>query len=298
MCHYDICVSCRLVTIAGAFEETPPARPYIAPFRDLTAGEVKTLVMSRAWRAAARDSWSKKSRASNATVQQGAFALASFLQLFSELTTNGGSPSEGVLLKESASVTAAEVKQGKQIRNYFVSLALYIKKFPTDAIVAYLKTNLPSSHTTLDCGPEKIEGGSHYITLAAIAVATGAPQALCRSLIMLKLTTLEAKSAFHTVITSCRNNVQTEEQATEEYETFGSDSIELHPRTFQVHCRCRLSSLLPPCLLRAPACYINTYHHYTRWLQLPTIYAPVRRTHRVCRPKWLNICVLLKRNFT
>ena len=256
------------------------------------------MVMSRAWRAAARDSGSKKSRASYATVQQCAFALASFLQLFSELTTNGGSPSEGVLLKESASVTAAEVHQGKQIRNYFVSLALYIKKFPTDAIVAYLKTNLPSSHTTLDCGPEKIEGGSHYITLAAIAVATGAPQPLCRSLIMLKLTTLEAKSAFHTVMTSCRINVQTEEQATEEYETFGSDSIELHPITFQVHCRCRLSSLLPPCLLRAPACYINTYHHYTRWLQLPTIYAPVRRTHRVCRPKWLNICVLLKRNFT
>ena len=223
--------------------------------------------------------------------------MASLLQLFSELTTNRGSPSEGVVLKVSASVTAAEVHQGKQIRNYFVSLALYIKKFPTDAIVAYLKTILHSSRITLDCGPEKIEGGRHYIILAAIAVATGAPQPLCRSLIMLKLTKQEASCSFHTVMSSCGDKVQTEKQASEEYDTYGADSIELHPKNFQVHCRCGLSSLLAPCLLRAPAFYINTYHHYTRWLQLPTIYSPVGRASRVCRPMWLNIWVLLKRNF-
>jgi len=297
VCHYGICVSCWLVAIAGAFEETPPARPYIAPLRDLTAGEVKNLVMSRAWRAAARDSGSEKSCASIATVQQRAYALASYLQLFSELTTNRGSSSEGVLLKVSASITAAEVHRAEQIRNYFVSLALYIKKFPTDAIVAYLKTILPSSRITLDCGPEKIEGGRHYIILAAIAVATGAPQLLCRSLIMLKLTKQEASCAFQTVLSSCGDKMQNGKQASEEYDTYGADSIESHPKNFQVHCRCGLSSLLAPCLLPAPAFHINTYHHCTRWLQLTTIYSPMGRTSRVCRPMWLNIWVLLKRNF-
>ena len=95
-------------------------------FNMLTANELKTLVVSRAWRAAARDSGSKKSRVSYATVQQRAFALASFLQLFSELTTNGGSPSEGVLLKVSTNSKPAEMRWAEQIRNYFVSLALYI----------------------------------------------------------------------------------------------------------------------------------------------------------------------------
>ena len=293
MCHYGICVSCRLVVFAEAFEDTPAARPYIARLRDCTTHELKTLVVSRAWRAAARDCGSKKSRASNATVQQGAFALASFLQLFSELTTNRGSPSEGVLLKVSASITAAEVRRAEQIRNYFVSLALYIKKFPTDAIVAYLKKILPSSRITLDCGPEKIEGGRHYIILAAIAVATGAPQPLCRSLIMLKLTKQEASCSFHTVMSSCGDKKQTERQTEDEYNTYGGDAIELHPGTFQVRCRCGLSSLVAPCLLPPPAFHINTYHHFTRSLQLPTINSPAGRAPRLCRPTWSTIWVRL-----
>jgi hypothetical protein len=100
----------------------------------------------------------------------------------------------------------------EQIRNYFVSLTLYIKKFPTDAIVAFLKKFLPSCGITLDCGPEKIEGGRHYIILAAIAVATGAPQPLCRSLIMLKLTKQEASCAFQTVLSSCGDKMQSGKQ--------------------------------------------------------------------------------------
>ena len=100
--------------------------------------------------------------------------MAFILYLFSELTTNGVSPSEGVLLKVLTSSQTADMLMAEQTRNYFVSLTLYIKKFPTDAIVAFVKKSLPSSVVTLDCGPEKIDGGRRYIILAANVLATGA----------------------------------------------------------------------------------------------------------------------------
>ena len=94
------------------------------------------------------------------------------------------------------------MRRADQVRNYFVSLPLYIKKFPTDAIIAFLKTLLPDTTITLDCGPGKIDGGRRYIILAEIAVATGAPPPLCRSLILLKHTQQQATCAFQTLMSS------------------------------------------------------------------------------------------------
>jgi hypothetical protein len=181
----------------------------------------------------------------------------------------------------------------KQTQNYFSLLASYLKKFPTDAIVAFLKKFLPSCGITLDCGPEKIEGGRRYIILAAIGVATGAPKALCQSLILLKPTQREGQCAFRTLMSSVGDNMPTGKQTEDEYNTYGGDAIELHPGTFQVRCRCGLSSLVAPCLLPPPAFHINTYHHFTRSLQLPTMNSPAGRAPRLCRPTWSTIWVRL-----
>ena len=148
-----------------------------------------------------------------------------------------------------------------------MSLDLYIKKFPTDAIVECLKKSFPSSGITLDCGPEKIDGRRRYIILAAIAVTKGAPQPLYRSLILLKHTQHEASCAFRILLSSCGDKMQNGKQASEKYDTYGADSIELHPENFQVHCRGGSSLLLAPCMLPAPAFHINTHTHCTRWLQ-------------------------------
>jgi hypothetical protein len=109
----------------------------------------------------------------------------------------------------------------------------------------------------------------------AIAVATGTPRPLCRSLILLKHTQQQASCAFRTLLSSLRDTMQNVKQASEGYDTFGGDAIELHPKNFQVHCCCVLSVSLVPCLLPAPAYQIDIHHHCTRWLHLPTIYSPV-----------------------
>ena len=195
--YYGICASSRLYTLTGPFGETPAARPYVQPFRMLTANELKTLVVSRAWRSGTRQ-WVEQitCKQCNRPTRCICIGVRSSIVLRTDhqrgVTVGGRSP-EGLREQHAGRNALAE-----QIRNYLVSLALYIKKFPTDAIVAYLKKILPSSRITLDCGPEKIEGGHHYIILAAIAVATGAPQPLCRSLILLKHTQQQASCAFRT----------------------------------------------------------------------------------------------------
>ena len=151
--YYEICASSRLYTLTVPFDDTPAARPYINPFGNCTTHELKTFVGSRAWHAAVRESRLGETRESKLAVQEGAFALASLLQLFSKLTTSRGSPSEDILLKVSTSRKPAKMRWAEQVRNYFVSLALYIKKFPTDAIVAFVKKSLSSSAVALDCGP-------------------------------------------------------------------------------------------------------------------------------------------------
>ena len=111
-----------------------------------------------------------------------------------------------------------------------MSLALYIKKFPTDDIVSFLKKSLSSSVITLDCGPEKIGGGRRYIVLALTALVTGALQKLCRSIIMLKHIQQQTSCAFRTLLSSCGDKIQNVEQVSEGYDTYGEDAIELHPK--------------------------------------------------------------------
>jgi hypothetical protein len=113
------------------------------------------------------------------------------------------------------------MRRAEQVRNYFVSLALYIQKFRTDAIVAFLKKSLPDSGITLGCGPDKIDGGRRYIILAAVAVATGTPKPLYRSLILLKHTQQQASCAFRTFLSTLGDKMQNIKQASEGYDTFG-----------------------------------------------------------------------------
>ena len=253
MCHDGIIASCRLMKLAESFENKPIARPFCIPVHECTTNELQTLVMSRAWRAASREFRVHEPGATPLTTHERARVLASLLQLFSELTPIGRkSRSNSVILKGSASNSSAEMHFAKQTQKYFSLLAAYLKKFPTAAIVAFLKTSLPSCGITLDCGPEKIEGGRRYIILAAIGVATGAPEALCQSLILLKPTQREGRCAFRTLLSSVSDNMPTGKQTQDEYNTYGGDAIELHPGTFQVRYRCGLSSLVSPCLLPHP----------------------------------------------